>query len=136
MNFWAARIDGFVRSLLDHGASSGGRAALARLCGCTLLFGCCYGVVMGTYSGVSAQRGWQLLYSGGKVPLLLLGTFVICLPSYFVLNTIAGLRRDFPEALRALLGTQLAMTLVLCSLAPFVGLWYCSLTDYHAAILA
>jgi len=65
-----------------------------------------YGVVMGTYSGLAASRFHQLLYSGIKVPLLLLATFLLCLPSFLVINTIAGLREDFGQVLRALIGTQ------------------------------
>jgi hypothetical protein len=59
----------------------------------------------------------------------------ICLPSFFVLNTLAGLRADFGQALRALLSAQAGMTLILCSLAPFTLVWYLSFANYHAAVL-
>jgi hypothetical protein len=94
-----------------------------------------YGAVMGSFGGLQADRLWQLLFSATKVPLLLLGTFGLCLPSYFVLNTVAGLRSDFDRALRALLGAQVEMTIALCSLAPLTALWYLSSGNYHAAIL-
>lgn len=102
-----------------------------------LLVGCgvFYGVVMGTYSGLAPTRVHQLLYSGVKVPLLLLATFALCLPSFFVINTVAGLREDFPEALRAVVATQSCVTIVLASLAPFTALWYLSCADYQSAIL-
>src|SRR5688500_12489270 len=84
-----------------------GRAAGARLPFLLLLvavFGLFYGAVMGTWSGAgsSGVRVQQVLYSGLKVPLLLLVTFVLSLPSFFVLNTVLGVRNDFGEVLRAL----------------------------------
>ena len=98
-------------------------------------FGIFYGAVMGTFGGVRGERALQLLYSGLKVPLLLLVTFVLSLPSFFVLNTILGVRSDFPAALRALTATQAALTVILASLAPFTAFWYASFTNYQAAIL-
>ncbi len=71
------------------------------LAACILVFGCTYGAAMGSYGGLGGDRALQLLYSAAKAPLLLLATFAICLPFFFVLNTLLGLRRDFREALRA-----------------------------------
>ena len=94
-----------------------------------------YGVVMGTYTGLAPHRLHQLLYSGVKVPLLLLATFGLCLPSFFVVNTVAGLREDFGQALRAVVAAQSCVTIVLASLAPFTMVWYLSSTDYQSVIL-
>ena len=55
-------------------------------------FGIFYGGLMGTYGGVAGERIWQVVYSGVKVPLLLIATFLLSLPSFFVLNTLLGLR--------------------------------------------
>jgi hypothetical protein len=96
-----------------------------------VLCGVFYGAVMGTY-GV---RGWQIAYSALKVPLLLLATLALSLPSYFVANTLMGLRADFAATVRALVAAQAALTIVLASLAPMTMLWYASSTDYPAAIL-
>ena len=68
------------------------------------------------------------------MPLLLLATSVIALPSFFVLNTLFGLRRDFVQAVRALLATQAGLAIILASLAPFTAFWYASSGDYPAAI--
>jgi hypothetical protein len=100
-----------------------------------LVFGVAYGTAMGTFGGVFGERFWQVAYSAAKVPLLLLVTFCIGLPSFFVLNTLYGLRDDFGEAVRALLATQAGMTLILASLAPFTMLWYASSADYSSATL-
>jgi len=99
------------------------------------IFGLFYGAVMGSFGGVWGPRFWQVIYSAVKVPLLLTATFLISLPSFFVLNTLAGLRRDFAYALRALLATQAGLTVILASFAPFTILWYVSFTGYQAAIL-
>ena len=97
--------------------------------------GLTYGAVMGCFGGLQGDRLWQVVYSAAKVPLLLVGTFLLCLPSFFVFNTVAGLRRDFSDALRALVGAQAGMTLVLCSFAPFTVLWYLSSDNYSGAIV-
>lgn len=94
-----------------------------------------YGAVMGSYSGLTPGRLHQLLYSGVKVPLLLLATFVLCLPSFFVLNTVAGLRDDFGQVLRALVATQSCVTIVLAALSPITAFWYLCSAAYGPAIL-
>jgi hypothetical protein len=90
-----------------------------------------YGGVMGAFAG----RPLQAVYSALKVPLLLLATLAFCLPSYFVANTLVGLRSDFASALRAIVTSQAVLTIVLAALAPLTLFWYASSTHYHAAIL-
>lgn len=109
--------------------------SLSALVGTAVLFGLFYGGVMGTFGGVGGARIWQLVYSAVKVPLLLLVTFGLSLPSFFVLNTLLGVRADFGAALRALAVTQAGLTVILASFAPFTLLWYASSADYPAAIL-
>ena len=99
------------------------------------VFGVFYGAVMGTFGGVRGERALQLLYSGVKVPLLLLVTFALSLPRFFVLNTLLGVRSDFARVLRALIATQAVLTIILASLAPFTGFWYASSGAYRPAIL-
>ena len=98
-------------------------------------FGLAYGLAMGTFSGVWDGRSLQMLYSAVKVPILLTATFAVALPSFFVLNTLAGVRDDFGRVLRALLAAQAGLTLVLASLAPLTVAFYAGTTDYNAAIL-
>lgn len=101
-----------------------------------VMFGCLYGAVMGSYgSAQSGVRPLQMLYSAAKVPLLLGVTFLLSLPSYFVLNTLLGLREDFAGAIRALVAAQAGLTIVLASLAPVTLFWYASFENYNAAIL-
>jgi len=111
------------------------RRTLAILLMMLLLFGSFYGALMGTYAGVMGDRILQVIYSAAKVPLLLVVTFVVALPSFFVLNTLLGVRGDFHVVLRALLTTQAGLTIILSSLAPLTLFWYASVENYQAAIL-
>lgn len=99
-----------------------------------ILFGATYGAAMGTFGGQAHPRLLQMLFSAIKVPLLLLATFCLSLPSYFVLNTLLGLREDLGDAIRALLATQAGLTIVLCAFAPFTLFWYASFPDYEWAL--
>jgi len=102
-----------------------------------LLVGCgfFYGAVMGSYSGLTPARLHQLLYCGLKVPLLLLATFLLCLPSFFVINAAAGLHHDFGQVLRAVVAAQACVTVVLAGLAPITAFWYLSYGGYQQAVL-
>jgi hypothetical protein len=100
-----------------------------------VVFGISYGAVMGSFAGVFGERFLQVVYSALKVPFLLMATFALSLPSFFVINTLFGLRSDFAYVVRALVATQAGLTIILASLAPFTILWYVSFTNYRAAIL-
>jgi hypothetical protein len=128
-------IDGVLRG--SPWAVETGRPARTLLTLFTLvvIFGLLYGALMGSYSGGAGIRARQMLYSASKVPLLLLVTFLISLPNFFVLNTLLGVRSDFGQALRALVATQAALTIVLAALAPFTVFWYISFEGYRPAIL-
>jgi hypothetical protein len=104
---------------------------LACIITCALL----YGGAMGTFAGILGDRAWQVLYSALKLPILLTGSFALALPSFFILNTLLGLRADFPIAMRALLSAQATLAVVLLSLAPFTLLWYASSANYQHAVL-
>jgi len=108
---------------------------LRHLLALMIAFGGIYGMVMGSFAGIWGDRSLQLLFSAVKVPLLLMATFLLSLPSFFVLNTVLGLRSDFAVVLRALVAAQAGLTIVLSSFAPFTILWYVSATDYDNAVL-
>ena len=100
-----------------------------------LAFAPLYGGLMGSFQFVSAERVWQVVYSAAKVPLLLGATGAICMPAFFVLNTLLGLRHDFREALQAILAGQAALSVTLAACAPLTRFWYCSTDSYRAALL-
>ncbi|HKI20926.1 MAG TPA: hypothetical protein VKA15_23745 [Isosphaeraceae bacterium] len=111
------------------------RPALGSLALGILVFGMFYGGVMGMYGGVAGPRFLQVVYSAIKVPFLLIVTFLLSLPSFFVLNTLLGLRSDFSRVLQSLLATQTGLTVILAALAPFTAFWYISGSGYQLAIL-
>ena len=91
-----------------RGRASGRDLWLVLACGMS------YGLVMGCFGG----RWLQLIYSAVKVPILLLATVGLSLPSFFVLNTLLGLRDDFRDVARGIVGAQAGLTVILLSLAP------------------
>jgi hypothetical protein len=111
------------------------RPSLRALAVAILVYGMFYGGVMGLYGGVAGPRIWQVIYSAVKVPFLLFVTFFLSLPSFFVLNTLLGLRNDFPRVVQSLVATQTGLTVILASLAPFTAFWYISGSGYQLAIL-
>ena len=127
-------VNDVLRTATPMAARRAGRA-LPRLAALIVIFGVFYGVVMGCYGGVGSGRLLQPLYSGLKLPLLLLVTFGLSLPSFYVLNLLLGLGDDFARVLRGLVASQAVLTIVLASFAPFTVLWYASVTDHDAAIL-
>jgi len=121
------------RGRFEAGAPVAGRL---RLLFCiVLLFGAFYGAVMGSFSAIAPGRWMLMVYVAAKVPMLLLVTFLICLPSFFVVNALAGLRADWPRALSAVVATQACVTLVLASLGPVVLFFYLSNITYEGALV-
>lgn len=129
-----SRADRVLRAL-PVSARADGRGRLRRLVLLVVVFGMFYGAVMGAFGGVDPSRFIQIAYSGLKVPLLLFATFALSLPSFFVINTLFGLRDDFGDAVRALASAQAGLTIVLASLAPITAMWYVSVPDYATAKL-
>lgn len=115
--------------------ATGRSLPLGSLARTLLVFGAFYGAVMGSFGGLGPERVGQVVISAVKAPFLLVATFGLSLPSFFVLNTLVGLRSDFPRAVRALVAAQAGLTVILASLAPFTALWYVSTTDYGMAVL-
>src|SRR5262245_50559032 len=103
--------------------------------GLVLIFAPIYGGVMGSFQLDSAARIMQVIYSASKVPLLLGVTSLLCLPGFFVMNTVLGLRDDLRDSLRAILAGQAALSVALASLAPLTRVWYFSSDSYRAALL-
>ncbi len=94
-----------------------------------------YGGIMGSFGLDSAERLRQVVFSGVKAPLLLLATTAVCLPGFFVLNTVLGLRDDLREALQAILCGQAGLSIALASLGPVTRFWYFSTGSYRGALL-
>lgn len=84
--------------------------------------------------GVTADP-WLALFAALKVPLLVALTAGLCLPSFFVVNTVLGLRDDFPAACRGLLAAQATLGLCLGSLAPMLVFLAVSVHDPYLVTL-
>ena len=136
MTGFLLRADDVLRQRRWTTVSARPFSALAQLGVVVVVFGMAYGAVMGGF-GIAQRSGWywQVVFSAVKVPLLLLVTSLIALPSFFVLNTLLGLRRDFAQAVRALAATQAGLAVILASLGPLTAFWYASSGDYTSALL-
>ncbi len=134
MTAWISQADAILRGRATPEHQPVQRT-LGLLLACTVTAGMIYGGVMGSFGGVAGERLAQVFYSATKVPLLLIATFALSLPSFFVLNTLFGLRADFAAVLRALLAAQAALTVILVSLAPYTAFWYVSFAGYQVAVL-
>lgn len=102
-----------------------------------LICGPVYGVAMGSFGYAIGTRSLleqlpQLFYSAIKVPLLLAITVIISLPSFFVINTLLGLRDDFGAALRSIISAQAGLTIILVSFFPLTLFVYSGLSDTSA----
>ena len=126
-----ARVDDLLRGKGRH-APGGGRVLWGEIILLGMAGGFVYGAVMGTYSG----RFLQALFSALKVPLLLAVSSLLCLPSFFVVNCLLGLRQDFAAACRGLLGAQAALALSLAALAPLLAVAYQSIDRYEQATIS
>ena len=111
------------------------RGSVLLTLGCLVVFGLAHGAMVGSYTGVWAGQPLQIVYSALKLPLLLVVTFAVALPSFFVLNTLAGLREDWPRVLRMLLASQAALAVVVASLGPLLLVAYASTGVYPPLVL-
>jgi len=125
-----AEVDRFLRGTGRYAVRETAVPWLA-LAAFLLLGGFVYGAAMGLFD----VRALQALYSGMKVPLLLVVSSVICLPSFYVLNTVLGLRDDFVPALRGVISAQATMAVALASLAPMPLFLYAGSSNYDFALL-
>lgn len=123
-------LDALLRSRGRYAPSSDALPWPA-IVGWATLCGFVYGAVMGAYDGRPAQA----FYSGVKVPLLLAVTTLVCLPNFFVLNTVLGLRDDFAAACRAVFVAQATMAATLASLAPVTATFYAVGLRYSTAVV-
>jgi len=78
-----------------------------------LVMSAIYGATMGIYGG-----GWQILYSAIKVPMLLLISLYVTVPSYYVLYSLLGGKRNIGQTFMLLLFGFTIMSTVLIAFVP------------------
>lgn len=93
------------------------------------------GLATGSFSVHEPARAAFMLYAAIKMPLLVLVTTALCIPAFFTLHVCLGVRREFPIALRAVLGGQAMFAVVLASLSPLIPVWYSAIENKGAAVL-
>lgn len=135
------RIVDFV---LRRGHREGDILPIRQVFAMLVIFGPIYGLAMGSYNWVVGnnslvQQVPQMLFSAIKVPLLLIVTLVVAIPSFFVINTLMGLRDDFHSSIRAIVSAQAGLTIILASLLPLTIFSYISLSylpvSYQTGVL-
>ncbi|MBN1346574.1 MAG: hypothetical protein JXQ73_28045 [Phycisphaerae bacterium] len=131
-----SQADAFLRATGPFAPSEVARRPRWWLPVIVVTFAPIYGATMGSYHLVAVERAWQMVFSGVKIPMLLLATSALCLPGFFVLNTILGLREDLREALQAIVAGQAGLSVALASLSPVIRFWYFSCDTYQLAVLA
>lgn len=131
----ALHVDQLLRGTNEFAPHRAADRSPARLLLLILVVAPLYGAFMGSFHLVSAERLWMVVFSALKLPLLLFTTTAICLPGFFVLNTVLGLREDFRAAMQAILAGQGALAVALAALAPLTRFFYFSSTDYNSALL-
>lgn len=115
-----------------------------KVLGILMIFGPAYGAAMGSYNWVAGNQSLvgqipQMMFSAIKVPLLLIVTLLVAIPSFFVINTLMGLRDDFQTSIRSIVSAQSGLTIILASLLPLTIFTYVSLSylevSYETAVL-
>ncbi len=138
---WAERFEALCARIAgrspDRGAAPGAAdLSVSTLLGTIGVGGAIFGCVMGTYLVAGPGRWPLVLFAAVKVPTLILLTTAVCLPAFFVLNTVLGLRESFSRAVRAVLAGQAGLALGLASLAPLVRVAYeCGISHQGAQLL-
>ncbi len=123
-----SQVADLLRSDGDYAATSQ-HLPITRMAATLLVAGFAYGLVMGSHDG----RILQSIYSGIKVPVLILVATIVSLPSFYVVNILLGLREDFLAAVRGVFVAQVTASLCLLSAAPIVALSYISSDHYPFA---
>lgn len=95
-----------------------------------------YGAFMGSFEFADIARLKMVAYAAIKAPLLIGITSLFCLPAFFVINTILGLRADFAQAMRAILAAQTALAVALASMGPLIRFIYFCGVDHRWALLS
>jgi hypothetical protein len=130
--------DDFLRGRGRFAVDAPARGRVAALLLLTLIFGAVYGAAMGSFGLCVSGEKRLLAYTwmvALKAPMLLLITYALCMPSFYVINAVMGLHADFGRALRAVTGTLACLSLTLASLAPVTLFFYFCTGFYDAAIL-
>ena len=96
-----------------------------------VLLGALYGFAMGSYNGFLGQSWMYSLAAAVKVPLLLLGTTMLCFPALYVFGLSGGATIRPKPLLAALLSAQAVLVLALVALIPVVLFFSTTIQGYR-----
>ncbi|MBI9068315.1 MAG: hypothetical protein JEZ09_13560 [Salinivirgaceae bacterium] len=85
-----------------------------------------YGIIMGSYHSFA-----QSLAAGVKVLLLFLGAFVICFPSFFVIQQVLGSKMNLRQMLVIVLSGLVLTSALALSFSPIVVFFQLTGGNYH-----
>jgi len=91
---------------------------IRRMAGGSLLWAVLYGAVLGGQIG-----GWQVVSSPVKLPLILLGTAVICVTALYVMLALAGARLHWKQVLGLTLCFLSASGITMGCVLPVTAFW-------------
>ncbi|MFX1577921.1 MAG: zinc ribbon domain-containing protein [Promethearchaeota archaeon] len=94
------------------------------------LFAFIYGASMGLYSG-----GLQIFYTALKIPLLIFLTLYICLPTFYVLDSLLGGALSFRQMLLILLAGFSIMATILMAFLPVSVFFLLTTADYTFVVI-
>lgn len=83
----------------------------------TLLFTAGYGAVLGMF-----QPGLQTLFAALKLPVVVLGTALLCIPTFYVFNSILGSTLNFRQTVALVFLMTAAVATILAAFAPIA--WF------------
>ena len=84
----------------------------------TVLLSVPYGAILGM-----AGSSMQALYAAVKLPMILLGSVLLCLPTFYVFNALFGSRISFWQAASAVLFIATGASIILIAFAPVAWLF-------------
>lgn len=118
-----------------------GERNLVRYAACliltTVLFSAAYGAIIGLF-----KPGLQTAYAAAKLPLVVLGTAMLCTPTFYVFNAILGSKFTFRQTASTVLFLAASTALVLMAFAPISWFFTVStggqgfLSFLHVAVFA
>ena len=94
----------------------------------TILFTAAYGAILGMF-----KPGLQTLFAAAKLPLVVLGTALMCTPTFYVFNAILGSKFTFRQTLTAVLFLSVSVALVLVAFAPIT--WFFTVSTQGSGFL-
>lgn len=94
----------------------------------SLCFSAAYGAILGLF-----HPGWQTLFASVKIALVVVGTALLCTPTFYVFNSILGSRLTFSQSASIVLLMVASAGLILLAFAPIS--WLFTMTTGGAVFL-